>query len=506
MKKTELWKGMVMNMNKEYNKIKLLREEKNSTTPPSCFDDAICTLAHAMEREYKLIYSVRWRFEGKYFVNRMSYSEESKNDLYKKHYEKILDVQGFSVRILDEKQFWYDSHQIFTKYKYVIALIDGYELPWDAYYQKNHNSHAIIIREIDYNQNVLICCDPWHGLEKVNLMTEQLKKGIQKFYVPLISKVETSQEPYLSLFYQSIGNVDTNMFGEIKEMANTLTIDSDFDWLFKKINEVGWDRWTYGIYLKSMKDINLQLFQYGLEMQDISKKWNDIKLLLIKCGILCTTKSKRLDSLLDYIKRVIYDVAEIEYSLYKQMISMETVVCAKEGKLPIEVKNSKLININIEYLFDNMGMSRERTMEDNADFTGTGEYFVIEGYNDNIKIGEGNDNIICNGQKIDLENCYMNNLVIIGCCEWGNYSDYLVLFDENDVPHKTLLRLSDWSEGPKAGEKIYVSGYSCKHKAQEINKNNKAYIYSVEIPIASHVKTIVLPKCSNMHIMAIQYN
>lgn len=483
----------------------ILREERNCSLSPSCLDDVLCTLAHAMNRDYKMFYAERWTFEE---ANAHKKPRKANNVSEKEYYEKILLLQGFSIQALDIKQFWRDRHKLIDQYKYLIALIDGYELPWDAYYQNNHNAHAIIIKEISINKNILICCDPWHELESVNLEIKHFKKGIHKLYIPVVAEIENPKERKLIQFSQYINGLNTNIFEKMCEMADDLSVESDFDKLFKRINKVVWDRWTFGIYLKSMKDINVEIYQYGVEMQNMSNIWNNIKLSLIKCGILCDSKNVRLSSLLDYVKHAIYDIAEREKLLYIQIINKEKISNKKIRK-PINKKvNRELQNISIQHLYNNSGISKEGTIGKYKDFTGTGEYFVIDkNYEDVLNVSEKvNDNIICNGQEININRSYVNNLIILGCCEWGNYSDYLTIYDKENNPKEIPISLPDWSEGPQSGEEIYISGYVYKKEDNQVNKQNKAYIYMVEISISSYIKKIILPKCSNMHILAIQHD
>ena len=242
--------------------IRVLIEERNGGNPPSCFDDVLCTLAHLFKREYKFFYAKRWEFvnitKGKHQAGRGN----------AEYFEEMLRLQGFTIKEIQKEQFLQRYQEILNKYICVVAFFDGYELPWDTYYQQNHNSHALIIKSVDAVNGNVFCCDPWHKLENVSLKSAELKCVLKKLYVPIVGEMQTSDEQRVNFIYECMKNVNKNMFREMKDLADNLTEESDFNELFKYINVVAWNRWTLGICFKTMGTVSDNLYQYGLERSE----------------------------------------------------------------------------------------------------------------------------------------------------------------------------------------------------------------------------------------------
>lgn len=481
--------------------IRVLIEERNGGNPPSCFDDVLCTLAHLFKREYKFFYAKRWEFvniiKGKHQAGRGN----------AEYFEEMLRLQGFTIKEIQKEQFLQRYQEILNKYICVVAFFDGYELPWDTYYQQNHNSHALIIKSVDAVNGNVFCCDPWHNLENVSLKTAELKCGLKKLYVPIVGEMQTSDEQRVNFIYECMKNVNKNMFREMKDLADNLTEESDFNELFKYINVVAWNRWTLGICFKTMGTVSDNLYQYGLEMQKNSNLWNSVKLALIKCGVFKNLASNRLGSLVAYVKKNIYGISVREEDLYTRITQNKEVRALETEKQSNLSIGCDLKKIKIDHLFNNMGISSSSITNVKTDLTGTGESFILDDLCDGIFIGNGtkNDNIICDGQVIDSKSKYIKNLYILGCCEWGDYSDFLIVNIDTEKEKKIMLSLSDWSEGPKFGEKIVVTGSLKKNGIESDDSRIKAYIYMIKLCVECCVDTITLPRCTNMHIMDIRY-
>lgn len=493
-------------MNKTNNIFQINKEKSDLWEPPSCYDDIVRSIACMNNKSYELFYSNRWYFK---FENQPDFALVDRIKTFKPnkdlntYYKKLLDLQGYSFEIIEIERFKQSAFEIIARCNYIVVFVDGYWLPWDAYYQKIHNTHAIVILNVTEDKN-FICCDLYHNLYKIELSNTKLFSGLQQILHPIFNSKKIDPIYRLQYFKSIINDIDINMFNDIHNLSNCIYMGQNIKDLFLSIHTIAWTRWTFGIYLSSLKELEPSFEYYEDKMKKIALKWNNIKLCLIKHEYFVNNK-KRLDSLINYTCNLLHEVADNEYLLYTQIVNNETLTI--EGIDNNSYIGKNICTININQFLNNMGISNTINIDDKSDLTGTGEYIVIDDINDSlIKIGNGReyDNISCNGQIINVYNCYMDKLIIFGCCEWGNYNGNIII-NEMSSPIVLSVNISDFSSTPIFNEELYANGCAYTYN-NELHKTwDQISIYKVILPVRSAVYTIRLPICPNMHIMALQY-
>jgi len=126
-------------------------------------------------------------------------------------------------------------------------------------------------------------------------------------------------------------------------------------------------------------------------------------------------------------------------------------------------------------------------------------------YNDipfKIKI-EGNDNLVCAGQKLEINNTKGQKLFILGSSEHGNYQEKILIEYIDGEIQEELLSFSDWCQSPIYGENIVIDTiYRYNGLGIKENLNPKIYLNTFDLK-NKELKNIFLPKKPTMHIFAI---
>ncbi|WGS65089.1 hypothetical protein [Marinitoga aeolica] len=116
---------------------------------------------------------------------------------------------------------------------------------------------------------------------------------------------------------------------------------------------------------------------------------------------------------------------------------------------------------------------------------------------------EGNDNLVCSGQKIEFNNIEGKKLYILGSSEHGNYSEkFFIEYSDGNIEEK-ILNFSDWCQNPIYNEDIAIDTiYRYNGIGIKENLNPKIYLNSFNLN-GKKIKNIYLPKKPTMHIFAI---
>ncbi|KAF2956708.1 hypothetical protein [Marinitoga sp. 38H-ov] len=119
-----------------------------------------------------------------------------------------------------------------------------------------------------------------------------------------------------------------------------------------------------------------------------------------------------------------------------------------------------------------------------------------------IKI-KSNDNLVCAGQKLELNNLKGEKLYILGSSEHGSYQEKLLIeYADGDIQEE-LLSFSDWCQQPIFKETIVIDTiYRYNGIGVKENLNPKIYLNTFDLK-NKKIKNIYLPKKPTMHIFAI---
>ncbi|WP_129409442.1 hypothetical protein [Marinitoga lauensis] len=116
---------------------------------------------------------------------------------------------------------------------------------------------------------------------------------------------------------------------------------------------------------------------------------------------------------------------------------------------------------------------------------------------------EGNDNLICSGQKIEFNNIIGEKLYILGSSEHGSYKEKFIIEYTDGTIDENEWSYSDWCQNPIFGEEVVLNTvYRYNGMGIKENLNPKIYLNTFKLKNKS-IKYIYLPKKPTMHIFSI---
>ncbi len=205
----------------------------------------------------------------------------------------------------------------------------------------------------------------------------------------------------------------------------------------------------------------------------------------------------------------------------------ELISLVEEGdRLLVELVESLVVDesgrkqtdhfIDISKLYNNQAFEEELRDSSTADITGEGTHYIFKDVvvNRAWKKGEycfhysyspgSKDNISCSGQEIRVDSIKATHLSILGCAEYGNYNEEIVIEYEDGSKYNVKADFSDFFQPPVFLENVYWAGEAAVRKNgktiyQSFNSRLFAKKYSIEPGIISR---LILPRCKNVHIFA----
>lgn len=246
-------------------------------------------------------------------------------------------------------------------------------------------------------------------------------------------------------------------------------------------------------------------------------KWNLVKVILIKAYY----KKDYSQDVMKKIATIISDIASGEKKLYEQLVNVELNVFKKKNSRYLENidgKNQKMqaITIELSKLYNNAGIVIAGSDKE-ADMTGLGAYIEYEKeqllmtkleFQDKynlIEIAQNVlDNISCQEQEIEIPRSIYNRLNILGCSDYGNFSDYITICYEDEM-EKVLIQLSSWiNKQPQFNDKIYCTGKLLETTVRLHQSSGTLFTQSLNLK-NKRVVSIKLPNCPAMHIFSIYF-
>ncbi len=222
------------------------------------------------------------------------------------------------------------------------------------------------------------------------------------------------------------------------------------------------------------------------------------------------------------------NIADIEQSLCGDLIN---IIEGRAVSSPVTAASPSIIAqtdrlreyrfIDISGFLNNEGFYSDIDKHTAASLTCTGQVFLTHGFpSGTIWDSQGmrfkftqpvdgkNDNISCSGQKINLENDCFSCIMLMGCAEWGHYSELLEIRYLDGTVSNIPLEFTDWSY-PEAhfGEAVVWEGMCAEKDREGILRSSmlKGHLYARALNLNPGLQLdyIRLPDCSNIHLFAI---
>lgn len=510
--------------------MKILNIEPEHDDSRNCLEDLIVSVLNWKKRDYKMMYMNSWYF--KYYIDdaenavsaRLKFNSNNNFDILKKYH-------GVSLSLITKDKILDINEIIKTQInsdKPLIVFVDTYFCDWiDHTYLKIHSEHAFLITGIDNEFFSLVDCSPlvknkklpFAFLEKAfhgKILTFTFEEvppqaNISEVFNDLLKNIPSKNDlENICNFSDDLKNINADE--EIYKYKNNI-FSCEF---FSRIQESARGRKKFAeLMIFLAKKYNIKSFSnIYQEFTGIANKWLMIRGMLIK-----SSYNNTYYSILPRVQNILREIKNDEERLLLNILnlSLDTKKLDNSDNFTSNMKKRKITefkSINLEKIYNNKGFGKESEGGFSGDAVFLKEDFILErvwaingvGFQfPDVKTSKL-DNIVCNGQILSIQsvNKY-NKLYILGCSEWGSYVDRITLIYESFSEEKDIF-LSDWGiEKPIfTNETIIWNGHALARENGENPYKFKVNLYASYINIndKENLKSIILPNCENMHIIA----
>lgn len=385
----------------------------------------------------------------------------------------------------------------------VIVHLDCFYVPWDQGYGSYHNNHTLIIAGI--SDDGYFASDPYFGKQGW-IPAAEFFKGSKYFFefntetLPL-----RDAKPHLKCLITKVKEMEeTGYFEQLEQFSEDLRI--------AKLNDETAEKITRAMGIVELNKQRVLMFLHEWDTLEghhcytslYSKVWSNWQVLKVMS---LRAKYRKYDkaSLIRLSDYLIHTRVAEENVLLKIM--------EREATESTDGINEKKNCLDMRRYCNNKGLT-ESTADDVADCTGFGEYICIKDRKQEIQergyellAEERADNILCQGQEIDLTVSEEDiGITLLMTAEWGDYEREFGFVYLDGVIETEKVLIKDWSI---SDEKRIIIGSSYLIEGGN-SKKFRENVYADEITVTfgenKHLKKIVLPDCSNIHILAIRRN
>lgn len=385
----------------------------------------------------------------------------------------------------------------------VIVHLDCFYVPWDGGYRSFHNNHTLLITGI--RDDGYFASDPYFGKQGWIPATEFFKGS--KYFFELNTETLPSHEakPHLDCLKNKVKEMTESGYYEGLEQFSKDLRDAE-------LNDEAAEKITWAMGMVELNKQRVLMFLHEWEMLEghhcytslYSKVWSNWQVLKVMS---LRAKYKKYDkaSLIKLSDYLMNTKAAEERVLMK-------IIAGDATESTNGINNEKNC-LDIRKYCNNKGL-RELLDDEVADCTGFGEYICIKDRKKEVEargyellVKEHMDNILCQGQEIDLSVSEEEiGITLLMTAEWGDYErEFGFVYADGTIETKKIL-IRDWSI---SDEKRIIIGSSYLVEGEN-RRQIREKVYADEITVTfgenKYIKKIVLPECSNIHILAIRRN
>lgn len=500
--------------------MELYQEEKSIILNTNCYDDLLKTYFKNKGIYYFSAFIHCWGFtynQGNPSVINGVSVPATDFSRYKKigiqiEKREVNDVEIF-LKIVSDKLSHGDP---------VIAHFDCFYCPWDPMFnnkkRNHHNSHAVMITDIDVHKKVFIVADPYFQVKKGFLPFEIVGKGC-KFYLHINSEEYENMLPeqihFENLYRIAKEKPFLHMQKFLNDFEESLCSRIDSPWIFDNnwkdiIQRIALSRhyvWIfYRILFQETKNPRYEAASVLLnsELQSL----NYCTRMSYKSGGL---KNKRL-----YIEKFMRSFQEAIYSEEKAFTILSEnfkPMRVLKGENCCLYKNQK--DFNLTGIFNSRGSKKNIRESKEADLTGRHEYIIPKRRNRkyvrygnttfSVHFGSDFDNVKCMGQEIWFNpKPKVRGIGLLMCSEWGTAQMHAEIQTETGIYYTEYIVRDFKDKLPNAVQigKTYLHGETKDHVFRKKIFFRVGYFI---FPKTEQIKKIKLPDCDSLHIFSMVF-
>ncbi|MDF2987307.1 MAG: hypothetical protein K0R50_2817 [Eubacterium sp.] len=413
------------------------------------------------------------------------------------------------------------------------VYISTFWCPWHGEYQKLDHRHYCLA--IGIEEDTLMCIDPALSPEICRLPLKDFENGFGPCMVFEINE-EDKNRNYSSILKESVEKLEKSDFlskfqifiQDFKEKFDYRKEFSNFEislWdvlFFRNMTYVAGSRILYSRFIALVANItkNQELNEIANKLMISKSKLDVIRSLLVKGHHTVFT-----DRMKDKTASMLESVVELESNIINGLGAIsQSIELAEIGVDPVEVQEKEIYIpeghtfVDLRKHFNNIAFHSIISNDCAADITGTGHYFLSQNAPAGQVIKVNNmsfafpeikddipDNVMCQGQVIELPGTSCKGIMFLGCCEWGSCFDFGKLNFNDNESRDIQINFSDWAIAtPVFDEYVAWRGPVYDKTVSNIlhEKNN---LFALFRPIHKNdqLQSITLPQCPNMHIFAV---
>ena len=534
---------------------------------PMCFENALISYSKTMNENYKAAFIDYWNFLFFREADNAICDSGDKQEQYSEGNEELSDDLAYEqghkkgklsryigvyencfegmekycgVKIERISDFKFEELLAFIKEnlkrnKTTLLHTDTYYLPWNkTFFGKDHTTHISQICGYDEEKDSFAIADQDFPNQVFYLNSEQLESACKYYF--RFEKIENYKKKsaieLLSEFIQNSNSKFEDLKNNIIEFAEKFRTEfspeEEFDspfgadevldsQLIITLREIIKGRNLFMDFLDDVSAKSETDFSDVIQGLFVSaSKWNHIINVLVKYAIVGWEPDIN-----HKISNVIRESAEIEYSTYK-LLKEKVLNSGKEEKMAKAelLQSNKYYFVPLKQYCNNKGILchiKEGQKENNlSGLTNTGEVLVLSERYKNKKVSlpeveylltvdDGYDNLLCEGQSIQIESeDFYHSMGILCCTEFGTNHEHIKIIDEEN--HEEIVYFDAYDISDCTAENTVDIGACYSAVSDKIVREKNVLTTNVlKFNCAKKIQKIVLPYCFNLHIMAITF-
>lgn len=506
----------------------------------NCFDDSIVTVSCWWGRSCELLFSEAWSFrfdtrgESPFGLMGSRINADPFNTFH-----TLEKYNGIVPKLVTPKGI----HEMLGIIEYelslhrpVVVAFDSFWSSWDGGYGKYHANHVLIISGIDTANQCVYCVDAFNLKPSCLLSMEQLKNGFDEALITFTLKENFRRDfcwrdiikSALDKVYSTHSGI--NSFNAVRSFADSVCQINLSEELPPDL--IMWSRPLYN-GLKSTIDTRIQFIAvlkrlyenynvkglpYSIrELEEAASKWTLVFSLLIK-GCHKPHSDKLLKKVSHYLKEIA-DKEESAAANLKALLNYGPEAALNpirhSESIDYAQKSAEILCLDLKRHFNNRGFEFSVPEQPLPDFTGLNEYFLKDGlpsdrlwdvknmrFDMSCLYGSSFDNLSCSQQCLTPPAAVYSALMILGCSEWGNYYENIIINYRDGFRESFSAYFSDWSEKCGSSQETVVwKGTALKTG----NYKGCANLYAQAFCLTHKetIQSIIFPNCPNIHIFAV---
>lgn len=512
----------------------------------NCISDQILSYTRWLGRRHELSYSETWRFRFRSFEEDIPSGFDSFNTNQYKLLEKYHGIRMVKHDITDPKEMYPLLEQELSLNRPLMIFVDSFWLPWDVCYQINHTpGHFFYALGYDKETGDIYCSDG-SSSAKGTLPKENYINGFKPtcYTFPVVGEDISSQVEWRDIIKANLEELvdDTHdsfdemvVFAQkLKEFVNQMNTENEkacYDKLYDiciGLDYASINRKLYAIVLNYLAVQKSDLSDISQEITMSAYKWAQARHVVLK-GL----AAHNLKNVIDKVYIRITDIAEEEKRIANKLKELYQYAGSRLSvKTDVETTVSSVISekvfvqpMEIAPYFNNKGLSYD-FYKGSANLTGLGSYIQFEEpvggkliTSDQMTfrlpiIADGReDNISCMGQIIDIPRGKYSGIQLLGCADWGEHVENLIIYYEDGQTDSITFGFADhykfdsWNKTLNFNQKIVLKGRpiecksgTAKYMDRDANIYGSCFYFKRKDAFINRLK---LPDCPNIHILSI---